>query len=569
MQLPIGYDDFRSIIDDKLGFIDKSLFIKEVLETKGVIVSVITRPRRFGKTLNLSMLRYFFAAEVDGRLTKGLFDSFKIAHVPGNYLEHQGQYPVIFVTFKDIKDLTFQDAVKDFCLLIRKLYRSHGYLQESTKLTAGERKLFTQFFDGEVDKNDLEQSLSILSEFLYKHYGKKVYILIDEYDTPIQAGYVNGYYDEMISFSRNLLSAALKTNSYLQKSIITGVIRIAKESLFSGLNNVEVYSVLQDKYSEFFGFTENEVKELLIKTNMLDKADEIRNWYNGYRFGNTVIYNPWSIANCVNKNSLQPYWVNTSDSALIYQLLINSSLELKEQLESLLTANKVVEHFINEHVVFGDLKNNEGAIWSLLVTSGYLKVSSQQITDQGTLCQLEIPNHEIRTVYRAMLESWLAGEHDLQWYNGFLADLLEGRIDGFTKKLKDVMLQIVSIHDTAKEPESFYHGLLLGFTASLSSKQYEIKSNRESGLGRFDILLIPRDNQKLGIILELKAVKLPKKLPSEETQEFIDNFLGGEAKLALEQIKAKKYSQELSSRGIERTLAIGIAFAGKEFRVET
>ncbi|MCL5260057.1 MAG: ATP-binding protein [Gammaproteobacteria bacterium] len=556
LQLPLGYDDFREIVENKLDFVDKTLFIKEVLDDYKTKVTVITRPRRFGKTLNLSMLRYFLAGEVDSRPTKGLFDNLKIAKVKGNYLTHQGQYPVIFVTFKDIKTLTFKDALEHFQILVQNLFRGYRYVIESHKVGADEKKMFQQLLAGECSQSLLEQSLKFLSELLYKHHGKKVYILVDEYDTPIQSSYVNNYYDEMINFTRGLLGTALKTNTYLERAVITGVIRVAKESLFSGLNNITIYSVLHTKYSEYFGFTEKEVSDLLVQAKMTDRAEEIRNWYNGYQFGNTVIYNPWSIVNCINENSLQPFWVNTSDSALIRDLVIRASVDFKSQIEELLQ-NRTIAHIIDEHVVFGDLKNNPGAIWSLLVTSGYLKVLNPQLVEDGWLCTLAIPNQEIYQVYRSMIKRWLSEGRDIEWYNNFLQDLLTGNIDGFAKRLEHIMQQIVSYHDIAKEPEGFYHGLMLGFTASLNKEQYEIKSNRESGNGRFDILIAPKNLEQLGIIIELKSEKIPK-----------ISSLKKAAKKALSQIEKKNYIAEFLGRGLTRVMKIGIAFCGKEFALE-
>ncbi len=554
LRLPIGYDDFAEIIYNKLEYVDKSLFIKAVLDDVQTKVAVITRPRRFGKTLNLSMLHYFLAPEVLGRPTKGLFDHLKIAHAEGNYIAEQGKHIVVSITFKEIKEADFKTALLSFSKLMSDLYNQYDFLLDSDKLNAHEKKSFLSILDRESDIIALRSGLKDLMSYLYKHYSVKPWLLIDEYDSPIHSAYSHGYYHEMIDFMRGLFGAALKNNLYLEKAVITGILRISKESLFSGVNNLRVYSILNTKYSEHFGFTETEVRELLEKRKLLDKFDEVQKWYNGYRFGNDTIYNPWSIANYLDENYLaRAYWVNTSDNKLIKDLLKKSSLDFKRDFEILVNGGAVTKA-IDSNIVFKYLGDHPTGVWNLLLMSGYLKPLSSQINEQGDLCELSIPNQEVQFLYRQIIEQWLSNGNGIDWYNQFIENLITGKIDQFKKDLEKVVLQIMSYHDLAKEPEAFYHGLLLGFTVSLNTT-YEIKSNRESGLGRFDIMLIPKDTKKMGLVIELKI-----KGPSETLEDA--------AKKALVQINEKKYDQELQQKNISGIIKIGIGFEGKEFALE-
>lgn len=555
LRLPVGQDIFSKIIEQKLDLIDKTLFIKDIFDDMADVI-LITRPRRFGKTLNLTMLYQFLVAEAFFQKTAGLFAGLNITKVEdGKYMEHQGKYPAIFVTFKDVKDHRFEHAYACMQKLIQNVFSEHRYLLNSDKLEEEDKNLFKTFLRGEAKQSDIEDSFLFLSKHLYNYYGVKPWLLIDEYDTPLQAAYIHGYYEEMISSMRGLFGSALKTNPYLHKAVITGILRISKESLFSGLNNLEVYSVLQNEYSQYFGFTEKEMDYIIKKSGLEEKAADIQQWYNGYKFGETIVYNPWSIVNCVKKaGAISPYWVNTSGNDLIRNLLIKSKTEFKEQFEKLLQGI-AIEKMIDEHVTFGDLNNNLGAAWSLLLAAGYLKASSSRIIDKKTVYALEIPNFEVEVLYCNMIEQWLAGTQDIMWFNQFLEYLLNGEIEKFTKYLKEVMLQIVSVHDVAKEPEAFYHGLMLGFVASLDKARYEIKSNKESGYGRYDIALIPKDITKKAIILELKSIEDVKDLASK-------------AEEALAQINQKEYESEIKSRGIDNIVKIGIAYCGKELAVK-
>ncbi len=565
MDLPIGYDNFRKIIENKLDFVDKSLLIKDFIDDKSTEVALIIRPRRFGKTLNLSMLHHFFATEVHGKPTKELFSGLKIMQQGQQYLQHQGKYPVVALSFKDVKDGEFETGYANLCNLLSRTYEEHILLLDSHKVTSQRKKIFEAVLKGEADKSQIKSSLLDLTNCLYQHYGEKAILLLDEYDTPIQSGYMHGYYTKITEVMRHLFSAALKSNPYLYRAVLTGILRISKESLFSGLNNLEVYSLLRSEYGQYFGFTEEEVGLLLKESGLEIKLEEVREWYNGYQVGNTVVYNPWSIVNCIKrKGLLQPYWVNTSDNILVKDLLTRSSTKFKHEFE-LLLEDKVVAKFIDENFVFSELKakEKEAAVWSLLLMTGYLKVISSEETLQGTLCQLKIPNLEIRNLYRKIIELWLSNGKGLEWYNEFLNHLLTGNVEKFKDSLSNIMLQTVSVHDLAREPEAFYQGLMIGLTASLDKHDYEKKSNRESGYGRYDIVIIPRDINKLAIILELKSVKAPKK------KESLKLLLQQEAKEALVQIDENVYNSEIEQHGIKNVLKMGLAFSGKEFHVES
>lgn len=567
MKLPIGYDNFRDIFVNKLNWVDKSLLIKDLLDDPSTQIAVITRPRRFGKTLNLSMLHYFFAAEVLGEKTAGLFDDLAIGRCEGNYLQYQGQYPVIFLTLKGIQESCFKNAYEKLCHLLSRVYAGYDYLLSSPRLNEKDKADFQLIRSGSVQtisKASLEDALQNLTYYLYQHHGKKVWLLVDEYDSPIQAAYEKNYYPEMISLMRNFFGAAFKTNPYLNRAVVTGILRIAKESLFSDVNNLKVYSLFQQRYSQYFGFTENEVSELLQQACLQNKAEEIQCWYNGYQVGNTVIYNPWSIVNCITEHGeLKPYWVNTSGNELIHTLITQSSGSFKAQFEQLL-ADQPIEEFIDEQMGFGDLHKNETAVWSLLLMAGYLKILRHRWEEQGALCLLAIPNREVRILYRQIIENWLADHFGIKWYNTFLDHLLTGNFKAFSDELKQVMENIVSTHDTARDPEIFYHGLIIGLTASLyKNPNYEIHSNRESGYGRYDYLILSHDKNKPTLVLEFKRID-PVKDPEQRELK-----LEQAAQEALAQIEQQHYLAQARQRGCTHILKIGLAFCGKYFKLQT
>jgi hypothetical protein len=551
MNLPIGYDNFRDLIDQGLNFVDKSLLIKDFLDNKGAQVTLVTRPRRFGKTLNLSMLHHFFASQAYGKSTKDLFIGLQIMQQSSQYLQHQGKYPVIALTFKDVKDGEFRSAYANLVRLLSRAYREHIAILDSPRLTSDQKYSFQAILKCNADESQVQSSLLDLTDCLYQHYGEKVILLLDEYDTPIISGYLNGYYDKIIGVMRHLFGAALKSNPYLFRAMLTGILRVSKESLFSGLNNLEVYSLLRSEYSQYFGFTDEEVVQLLNASGLTLKREEIRQWYNGYQVGNTVIYNPWSIVNCIKqKGLLQTYWVNTSGNDLIKKQIMRASVAFKSDFE-LLLQNIAVERLIDENFVFVDLDTNESAVWSLLLASGYLK--AQAAVPEGTLvkCQLLSPNQEVLCLYKDIVKGWFIEKLGQGEYQQFLASLLQGKVADFTKMLKNYLLESASQFDVkGKHPEKFYHGFVLGLIAGLE-KTHVVRSNRESGYGRYDVMIIPKDKSQRGIILEFKS--------ADETED-----LATVAEEALKQLQERGYETELRQEGITIILKLGLAFHGKD-----
>jgi len=553
MKLPIGYDNFGEIRTRNMHFVDKTLLIKDVLDDTTKIL-VITRPRRFGKTLNLSMLHYFFSEEVYGEKTAGLFDDLNIARCEGNYLQHQGQYPVVFVTLKDIRESTFELAYQKFCGLLAKLFNEHRYLLESSCLTAEEKKDYLAILQRTASQDRVEDALNRLTYYLHQHHGKKVWLLIDEYDSPIQAAYEEGYYDTMIKFMSNVFGVAFKTNPYLDRAVVTGILRVAKESLFSGVNNLKVYSLFSQHYSEYFGFTENEVGDLLQEACLQHKAEKIKHWYNGYLIGNTVIYNPWSIVNCIDEaGELKTYWVNTSGNTLIKNLLACADDITKQRLESLIQ-NQPISATVDENLVFGDMIQNENALWSLLLFSGYLKALSFTPVDTNLLCELIPPNAEVLALYRGIIKSWFTNASIQGGYDAFLKSLVTGDVPEFILRLEDCLLKVFSYFDASEQhPEKFYHGFVLGLMVSLQAT-HRVQSNRESGFGRYDVMLVPHDKNQLGIVIEFKVAR-GKQTLEESAEE------------ALFQINHRGYAAQLGSEGIQHILKLGIAFSGKQVAV--
>jgi len=559
MLLPLGQADFVELIDSQLEFVDKSLLIKDVLLDSAKVI-LIARPRRFGKTLNLSMLRYFFAEKVQNRQTQGMFDRFKIAAYP-SCMQYQGQYPVIALTFKDLKMPDYPSLCARFAEIIADLYEEHAAVVLTGALSPRQKKQYDAVLAGTASILELQSALKFLIRYLYQHYGKKVILLLDEYDIPIQSGYMHEYYDEAVNLIRGLLSPALKDNSDLHKAVLTGVLRVSKESLFSGFNNLIVYSVLDQRYAEYFGFTETEVESLLIERHLEHKLPDIKHWYNGYQIGDQVIYNPWSIVSCINNYGiLQSYWVNTSDNVLVKRLLINARLNVKEKIQSLMQGSPI-EVTINEHFVFGELASEESTVWSLLLMTGYLKVMTQKLTSDGLKrCQVHIPNWEVYGLFVRFIKEWLADSRGMEWYNGFLEQLLNGEVSMLEVDLQSMMESIASVHDMAREPEAFYQGFLLGLTACLHRGEYAVQSNRESGYGRYDIAVIPKDREKIAVLMELKSIAKP--------SGALDDALITGAEAALTQIEERHYIADLRQLGIRRICKIGIAMYGKQVKVK-
>jgi hypothetical protein len=464
------------------------------------------------------------------------------------------------MTFKGIDGGSFEDAYDRICSVLKDAYKQHQILLDSNKLSDYEKESYKNILTMRASRIEIRDGLKNLTTYLYQHYSVKSIILIDEYDTPIQAAYLGKYYDEMIGFMRIFLGAGLKDNSYLHQSMLTGILRIAKESLFSDLNNLKAYSLLNKRYGEYFGFTEDEVIILLQKTQLSDTLPNVKAWYNGYQVGNTVLYNPWSIVNFIQEQGIfSDYWVNTSDSALIKDLLIKSDTTLRKEFEFLLRGIST-EQYIIENFAFKQLEFTPSAIWSLLLMSGYLKATAIINNDLGTVGRLEIPNKEVRHLYQRYISEWLSGVNDAKIFNVFITNLLTGKIEDFETQLKTIMLQTFSIHDIkGKTPEKFFHGFMLGLLAGIDAEQYHIHSNKESGLGRYDIIIAPKDTNKLGVIIEIKS----------EAVDCSQEKLHLSAKTALIQIENKKYDQSSLFVKEQDLLKIGVAFSGKELAIDS
>jgi hypothetical protein len=503
------------------------------------------------------MLHYFFSTEVNGKPTAHLFKDLKISQHPAA-MKYQGHYPVIFTTFKNITGNSFEDAYKDFCKLLSDLYTTHIYLLSGNSLTESQKNNYKRIINEEASYTIIKSSLKDLTLYLYQHYGVSVKILIDEYDTPIQNAYLRKYYDDMIGFMKSFLGSALKDNECLDNAILTGILRVSKESLFSDLNNVETYSLLDSRYGEYFGFTEDEVIQLLEKTNHKNALPEVRNWYNGYQCGNVTVYNPWSIIHFITKGVLNAYWVNTSSNELIKDQILKSDIDFQEAFECLLIGNSVTG-LIVEDFAFNDLDSGLSAIWTLFLMAGYIKAVSHENVNLGSQCQLAIPNQEVRNLYQRFIFEWLSGSNNAIKFNNFLQNLLQGKVEDFSDHLRHIMLVMFSVHDvkgSKENPERFFHGFMLGLLAGVDQKDYAIDSNKEAGLGRYDILIAPRkDSNRLGIIIEIKNIK-----DENASQEALQMM----ANQALEQIDTKKYKHAVLLQPKQPLLNIGLCFNGKE-----
>jgi len=556
-ELDLGNSDFKSIIENNNYFVDKSLFIKDIIKSERAVL-LLPRPRRFGKTLNLSMLRYFF--DIQQPENKNLFTHLKIWQQEKSIIDKQGKYPAIYLSFKDAKQSTWEETLGHIKIELSKLYRENQYLLNSNVLSEIEKEEFTKIANRTATNVEFEVSIKQLSEFLNRYHNQKVVILIDEYDVPIQAGYKT-FYDEVIAFLRNLMSGAYKDNNFLYKGVITGILRISRESIFSGLNNVGVYSILDDRFSDCFGFTENEVKQILEDFKVTTEYDEIKKWYNGYIFGNTSdIYNPWSILNYALdfKSGFKPFWVNTSSDELLKEQLKARDADLiREQLLKLINGESI-EKSIDENFVFPDLEKDNELLWTLLAFSGYLTTDSKSGVNRYAL---KIPNYEIKFVFQNIVIKWLS--IDVKIRKTLLEDtanyLINNEIKKFEKGFNELIGDTFSYFDTKGEAENVYQSYVLGLLAIIGD-DYIIKSNRESGEGRYDIMLIPHDKKRYGVVIEIKQIKKAKKESQKDFLERINNKIV-EAK---SQIEKNKYYQELLDNKISKIIKLPIVFAGKE-----
>ena len=549
----IGVQDFEKLITQQYFYVDKTDFIKEWWEN-GADVTLITRPRRFGKTLMMDMTRRFFSIQHPSQ--GDLFKKLAIWKEE-RYRNLQGTYPVIFLSMANIKETSYVNARRKLCQLIVDLYSNYNFLLDSNTMTPQDRDFFCQV---SADMGDVEATLALghLSKYLSLYYGKKVILLLDEYDTPMQEAYVAGYWKELTAFIRSLFNAAFKTNPYLERAILTGITRVGKESIFSDLNNPEAITATSEKYETSFGFTQQEVWMALEEYGLSHEKQEVQDWYDGFTFGRRQdIYNPWSILNYLDKRRLAPYWANTSSNNLIDKMIRQSSPQIKTNLESLLKGEHLYLE-IDEQIVFDQLDEDENSIWSLLLASGYLKIITYALNVESgqESYELSLTNKEVYILFRKMIQKWFANSSSV--YNGFIRALLEDDRKAMNVYMNKVALNVLSYFDSGKkpsdraEPERFYHGFVLGLTVDLSDR-YIITSNRESGFGRYDVMLEPR-NDGDAIILEFKV-----RNPDEEAT------LKDTAKDALAQIKRQKYAQSLIAKGIspERIRSYGFAFEGK------
>ncbi len=553
----IGHQNFEELISKKLFYIDKTDFIKEWWENNDV-VTLLTRPRRFGKTLNLSMLENFFSVK---HAQKGyLFQNLSIWREQA-YQELQGTYPVIFLSFAEVKETSFVNTREKICQLIKNLYNTFDFLLDGDYLNEDEKKSYREI---SVDMKDYLASVSLraLSDYLMRYYGKKVIILLDEYDTPMLEAYVGGYWDELISFMRNLFNSTFKTNPFLEKALMTGITRVSKESVFSDLNNMEVITTASEKYEEAFGFTQEEVLDALKEYGRYEQREEVKNWYDGFTFGRKRdIYNPWSIINYLGKQKFDTYWANTSSNRLIDKLIREGSPDMKVIMEDLLTGG-ILHAQIDEQVVFSQLDNNEDAVWSLLLASGYLRLEQCALNKRGYLeYKLRLTNREVSIMFEKMIDGWF--KKSASAYNTFIKALLSGDADAMNTCINRIASTIFSYFDTGKnpseetEPERFYHGFVLGLMVDLQDR-YRITSNRESGFGRYDVVLEPLQMVDDAIIIEFKVCNPAKKQTLEDA-----------VAEALKQIDRMNYAANLEAGGIapERIRKYGFAFEGKKILI--
>ena len=561
----IGNESFQEIRENDCFYIDKTSFIKEWWENMDKS-TLITRPRRFGKTLNLNMLECFFSNKYKDR--GDLFEGLDIWKEE-QYRELQGTYPVIFISFAKIKQNNYTDTIAGIKRIICDVIQKYYFLKDWQGLTDEEKNNLKSITYG-MDDVTAQEAIASISNYLSRYYGKKVIILLDEYDTPMQEAYVNGYWEELVAFTRSFFNATFKTNPYLERAIMTGITRVSKESIFSDLNNLEVITTLSPKYETAFGFTEKEVFNALDEQGLSDKKDVVKMWYDGFKFGEkNDIYNPWSIINYLDKKKIATYWADSSSNGLINSLVQKGSPYIKTMMETLING-KAINVRIDEQIVFSELDYSEDAVWSLMLASGYLKVISSEelnlIRESENEYELALTNREILFMFRKMILRWFTpAKHET---NEFIKALMNGDVESMNEYMNDVALQTFSSFDSGKKesakkaPENFYHGFVLGLMVD-QTENYLIISNRESGYGRYDIMLEPIDksNEKLpGIVIEFKVINPKKETTLEDTVE-----------AALEQIEEKKYDAELIKRGVkkENIHHYGFAFKGKEVLIES
>ena len=542
--VPVGIEDFERIINEDYYYVDKTMLIEELLVNRAP-VTLFTRPRRFGKTLNMSMLKYFFDVK-NKEENKKLFENLKIYN--SEYMSEQGKYPVIFVSLKDLKGNTWEECLNRLKLFIFDLYVEFEYIRE--KMNEWDKRKFEKVLYEKEDA-DYTMSLKFLADSLYKYYGEKVIILIDEYDAPIINAFDKGYYNEAINFFQTFYSSALKTNNSLKYGVLTGITRIIKEGIFSGLNNLKVDTILNKKYSEYFGLLEDEVIEMLDYFDMKYKIEEVKEWYNGYLFGESEVYNPWSIVNYIDNGEIKAYWANVSGNTLLENMLDHAGESVYDDLKQF-TDGESIEKYISDGTTIKSLLSNDDEIWQLLLYSGYLtKAKNQEKESDSNIYNLKIPNKEIRKYFGNMFLNRFFGTEVKT--NILIKALENGDIKKFEKTLGEIMINMLSHFDLDKEMEKIYQVFMIGLVGFLMGK-YEIISNDESGYGRYDLAMIPIKSNEKAYLMEFKISKTKKGMEER-------------AQKALKQIDEKKYDTKLKARGIKNILKIGVAFYGKEVKV--
>ena len=550
--LPIGVEDFKRLVDNEYYFVDKTLMIKELLENKET-VNLFTRPRRFGKTLNMSMLQRFF--EATAKSNAYLFDGLKIAAYP-EYMAYQGQYPVISISLKSMKQASYTDAFYMYKNLIAKEYEKHKIILESNKILQSEKEIFRNIMEQKADQNVYLNSIRTLSDVLAKYYEKNVIILIDEYDVPLENAYHEGFYDDMTNLIRSCFESALKTNPSLEFAVLTGCLRVSRESIFTGLNNLKTYSITKNKFSQYFGFTQEEMKEILQTFSLEQYAGTIAKWYDGYRFGLTEIYNPWSVLNCIDsylQNDMvacEPYWSNTSSNRIVKRLIEESNERTKSMVEELINGTPIQTQ-IFEDVTYGTIDVNQDYIWSFLLFTGYLRIISCETIGDETYYDMVIPNVEIKSIYKNTIRSWFIDHIN----RDSRTDILESVIHADAEKLEDLLCTwLTNTISCFDEQENYYHGFVTGLVSGFNG--YMVVSNRESGNGRFDLVVKQRSRWHHAAILEFKVVEKYNQM----TKACED---------ALKQIEEKDYEASLRDEQYENIAKLGICFCQKRCRVKS
>ena len=548
----IGTSDFKKMRVKDYYYIDKTMYIKDILDNKSEVI-LITRPRRFGKTLNMSMLRYYF--DCRQKDNKELFQGLKIMTQDEKYTSKLGYYPVIYLTLKDMNGSTFDEALIQLKTELLELYIDHAYLLKSEKLLDIEKERFNNILNFRADKIEIQKALYFLSRLLYKEYERPAILLIDEYDVPIQSAYVEGYYEEAIKFLKTFYGTTFKDNPYLEKTVLTGVSRVAKESIFSGANNFDVFTVLDNEFADDFGITKEEMDKVIEDFKVEDDKEEIKKWYDGYKIGDKEgIYNPWSILNYLTRKELRAYWVNTSSNDII-KLILKKSSTVKDKIERLLRGEAIEVKIDLETVIVG-IENNEDNIWGLMLGTGYLKVVD--VVDlPNKIYKVALPNYEIKHLFEEIIDNWFRNKvigNDLQ---SILKDLVTLNLKEYEKKFEKLVVEMFSYMDVGENTaENFYHAFVLGMLVGLKDSYY-VNSNRESGMGRYDIMLEPKDKNGNSFIMEFKVLEDKEEKTIEET---IEN--------AKKQIEEKQYEQNLKERGYKNITKMVYAFKGKEVKMK-